>query len=168
MVFSRHISYFFEPDRPELFRVLRAADRRRMPQTASLSGTSSDAEAPNYYFESLGRIPAPSADAAAPPIAPYVAEFLPAATTRAPRAHRHAGREFLYMLSGTLQLTHDGQPETLDQGDAVYFDADSTHSYERVGAEDCAALILTLPEPAGNTPVRSNLPLSKESGARKK
>ena len=35
MVFSKDMSYFFEPDRPELFRILRAADRQRLPQTGA-------------------------------------------------------------------------------------------------------------------------------------
>src|ERR1700749_3949434 len=44
MVFSKDLSYFFEPERPELFRIVRAADRQRLPQTG--------AEDPAYFFES--------------------------------------------------------------------------------------------------------------------
>jgi transcriptional regulator with XRE-family HTH domain len=50
MVFSKDMSYFFEPERPELFRIVRAADRQRLPQTGS--------DDPGYYFESLGQVPA--------------------------------------------------------------------------------------------------------------
>jgi transcriptional regulator with XRE-family HTH domain len=147
MVFSKHLSYFFEPERPELFRIVRAADRQRLPQTG--------VDEPGYYFESLGHVPADQ------PVAPYVAEFLPSTAERPARAHRHEGMEFLYVLSGKLRLAHEGQDEVLGQGDAVYFGADAVHSYERAGDEPCEALILTMPEPLRGAPSGSRLPLSK-------
>ena len=132
MVFSKDLSYFFEPEKTELFRVIRAADRQRLPQTG--------AEDPGYFFESLGQVPADQ------PIAPYVAEFLPTTEKRPARAHRHTGNEFLYVLSGSLKLTHENKADTLEDGDAVFFNAEAVHSYERVGDESCTALILTMPE----------------------
>lgn len=45
MVFSKDMSYFFEPERPEFFRILRAQERQRLPQ--------SGVEDPGYFFESL-------------------------------------------------------------------------------------------------------------------
>ena len=132
IVFSKDMSYFFEPERPELFRVLRAEDRQRLPQ--------SGVEDPGYYFESLGHVPMEGG------ISPYVAEFLPATPKRQPRAHSHSGAELLYLLSGCMRLTHDGQAEMLEGGDAVFFHASTTHSYERVGDKDCKALIITMQE----------------------
>ena len=129
MVFSKDMSYFFEPERPEFFRVIRADERQRLPQ--------SGVDDPGYYFESLGHVPLDGG---------YVAEFLPATDKRQPRAHAHAGSEFLYVLSGCLRLTHEGQAENLEQGDAVFFHANTTHSYERTGDRDCQALIITLQE----------------------
>ena len=130
MVFSKDMSYFFEPERPELFKVLRADERQRLPQTG--------VEDPGYFFESLGHVPMDGG------IAPYVAEFLPATERRQPKSHGHAGAEFLYVLGGCLRLTHEGQAETLEQGDAVFFHAAPVHSYERVGDGDCKVLIITL------------------------
>jgi transcriptional regulator with XRE-family HTH domain len=147
MVFSKDMSYFFEPERPELFRIVRAADRQRLPQTG--------AEEPGYYFESLGQVPADQ------PIAPYVTEFLPGNERNPPRAHRHTGTEFLYMLSGELQLVHESKVERLSEGDAVFFNAEAVHSYERVGETTCTALILTMPEPLRGTHTGSKLPLTK-------
>ena len=132
MVFSRDLSYFFEPERPELFRVQRAAERQKLPQTGAAD--------PDYFFESLGQVPTEQA------ITPYVAEFLPH-NGRVPTSHQHAGAEFLYMLSGHLRLMHEGRTEVLESGDAVYFDPAVKHSYERMGDEPCTALILTIPEP---------------------
>src|ERR1700759_3071698 len=123
MVFSRDLSYFFEPERPELFRVHRAAERQKLPQTGAAD--------PDYFFESLGQVPTEQA------ITPYVAAFPPGNGRRVPTAHQHTGAEFLYMLSGHLRLMHEGRTDVLETGDAVYFDAAVTHSYERVGEEPC-------------------------------
>jgi transcriptional regulator with XRE-family HTH domain len=135
MVFSRDISFFFEPEREEVFRIVRASERTRLPQTG--------ADLPGYFFENLSGGVANGQD-----VAPYVAEFLPADGKRSQREHEHAGAEFLYVLSGCLQITHGERTETFAAGDAVYFQANVKHSYQRVGDEVCEALILTLPEPA--------------------
>jgi transcriptional regulator with XRE-family HTH domain len=132
MVFSRDLSFFFETEPPELFRVLRGAERQRLPQTG--------ADEPDYFFESLGHVPGEQM------IAPYIAEFLPSSDHRQPGSHQHSGAEFLYVLNGRLQLTHEGRTETIERGDAVYFDPSAKHSYERMGDERCTALILTMPE----------------------
>ena len=150
MVFSKDMSYFFEPERPELFRIVRAADRQRLPQTGS--------DDPGYYFESLGQVPADQ------PIAPYVAEFLPVREGRQAKSHRHAGNEFLFVLSGQLQLQHDGKVEELGDGDAVFFAADAVHSYDSIGDKACEALILTMPEPLRGAHTGSRLPLSASKG----
>ena len=46
MVFSKDLSYFFEPEPQTLFRMHRRDDRVRLPQTG--------ADDPAYFFESLG------------------------------------------------------------------------------------------------------------------
>ena len=46
MVFSKDLSFFFDPEPQTLFRVHRAKDRVKLPQ----SGVAD----PSYYFESLG------------------------------------------------------------------------------------------------------------------
>ena len=151
IVFSKDMSYFFEPERPELFRVLRAEDRQRLPQ--------SGVEDPGYFFESLGHVPIDGG------ISPYVAEFLPPTAKRLPRAHSHAGAEFLYILNGCMRLTHDGQAETLEGGDAVFFHANTTHSYERMGPDTCLALIITMQEHPHGQHTGSRIPVrSGKSG----
>jgi transcriptional regulator with XRE-family HTH domain len=155
MVFSKDMSYFFEPERPELFRIVRASDRQRLPQTG--------ADEPGYYFESLGQVPSDQ------PIAPYVAEFLPVKEGRQSKAHRHPGNEFLFVLSGRMRLEHDGAVDELGEGDAVYFAADAVHSYDSVGDTPCTALILTMPEPLRGAHTGSRLPLgpvAKPAGKR--
>ena len=145
MVFSKDLSYFFEPERPELFRILRAEERQRLPQTG--------AEEPGYYFESLGQVPADQT------VTPYVAEFLPLGEHRAPRSHCHSGNEFLFVLSGCMKLEHEAQVDTLAEGDAVFFNAEAVHSYEQMGVKPCQALILTMPEPLRGVASGSRIPL---------
>ena len=150
MVFSKDMSYFFEPERTELFRILRAANRQKLPQTG--------ADEPGYYFESLWQVPSDQ------PIAPYVAEFLPSNERRPARTHQHSGNEFLFVLDGQMRLEHDGKAEALAGGDAVFFNAEAVHSYESTGDAPCTALILTLPEALRGTHSGSKLPLTPPDG----
>lgn len=152
MVFSKDMSYFFEPERFELFRILRAEERQKLPQTG--------AEEPGYYFESLGQVPSDQ------PIAPYVAEFLPGSGKRSAKSHQHTGNEFLYVLDGCLKLEHDGKVEALEGGDAVFFNAEAVHSYESQGEQSCTALILTMPEPLRGTHSGAKVPLVAATAAK--
>jgi transcriptional regulator with XRE-family HTH domain len=133
MVFSKDLSYFFEPEPQTLFRVHKAKDRVRLPQ----SGVAD----PAYFFESLGyMVPDRQLD-------PYFAEFLPAKKGRETRAHQHIGCEFLILLTGRLDIQHGEVTHHIDAGDAVYFDADTIHSYKCSGDEPATAIIVTLQQP---------------------
>jgi transcriptional regulator with XRE-family HTH domain len=135
MVFSKDLNFFFEPEPQTLFRVHRAKDRVKLPQT----GVSD----PAYFFESLGYlVPDRQLD-------PYFAEFLPAKLDREPRAHQHTGCEFLYLLTGQLDVQHGETTHHVGVGDAVYFDATTIHSYACVGDVPATALIVTLQQPVG-------------------
>lgn len=130
MVFSKDLSFFFDPEPQTLFRVHRAKDRVRLPQ----SGVAD----PSYFFESLGYlVPDRQLD-------PYFAEFLPAKPGREPKSHQHAGCEFLYLLSGTLDIQHGDVTHHAGPGDAVYFDANTIHSYMCAGDTPAMAIIVTL------------------------
>ena len=92
----------------------------------------------SYFFESLGYlVPDRQLD-------PYFAEFLPIKAGRVPKPHQHAGCEFLYLLSGALDVRHGEAMHHIEAGDAIYFDADTTHSYVCSGDVPAAALIVTL------------------------
>jgi transcriptional regulator with XRE-family HTH domain len=133
MVFSKDLSYFFDPEPQTLFRVHRRNERVRLPQTG--------ADDPTYFFESLGyHVPDRQLD-------PYYAEFLPAKEGRVPRAHQHAGCEFLYLLSGSLDVRHGDSTHHIEAGDAVYFDANTIHSYLCTGRTAATAVIVTLQHP---------------------
>jgi transcriptional regulator with XRE-family HTH domain len=134
MVFSKDLSYFFEPEPQTLFRVHRGKDRVRLPQ--------SGVPEPSYFFESLGyMVPDRQLD-------PYFAEFVPGKTGVEPRPHQHFGCEFLFVLSGALDIRHGTSTHRVEQGDAIYFDASTIHSYACCGNTPASALIVTLQHPA--------------------
>jgi transcriptional regulator with XRE-family HTH domain len=143
MVFSKDLSYFFEAEPETLFRVHRAKDRLRLPQ--------SGVEDPMYFFESLGYlVPDRQLD-------PYLAEFFPN-EGREPRAHQHFGCEFLYVLKGQLEVRHGGTIQLLETSDAAYFDSSTVHSYFCAGDEPATVLIVTLQQPLRHSATESYMP----------
>jgi len=141
MVFSKDLSYFFEPEPHTLFRIHRKHERVRLPQTG--------VDDPTYYFESLGyMVPDRHLD-------PYYAEFIPLKANTDVRPHVHPGYEFLFMLEGELDLRHGDKTHLVQPGDSVYFDASTPHSYRCAGKTSAIALIVTMhqqhiPQPAMN------------------
>ncbi|MGB8259354.1 MAG: XRE family transcriptional regulator [Terracidiphilus sp.] len=142
MVFSKDLSYFFESEPHSTFRIHRRKDRVRLPQTG--------VEPPSYFFESLGyMVPDRHMD-------PYFAEFVPLDKSAESKAHVHPGFEFLYVMSGELELRHGDQISVLAAGDAVYLDASTPHSYRCAGQKSSEALIVTMHQapPAQPIPLR--------------
>jgi transcriptional regulator with XRE-family HTH domain len=130
MVFSKDLSYFFEPEPHTLFRVQKKSDRVRLPQTG--------VDNPTYYFESLAyMVPDRQLD-------PYYAEFVPLKGAGDVRPHVHPGYEFLFMLEGNLEIKHGDKINLVESGDAVYFDASTPHSYRCAGKDRAVALIVTM------------------------
>ena len=141
MVFSKDLSYFFEPEPQALFRVHRRKERVRLPQTG--------VDSPAYFFESLGyMVPDRHMD-------PYFAEFVPLTKEMEPKAHMHPGFEFLYVLEGELELHHGDQQCKLGRGDAVYFDSSTPHSYQCASKKPAEAIIVSLHQPLSAMPLRS-------------
>lgn len=133
MVFSKDLSFFFEPEPTAIFRIHRQKERVRLPQTG--------VEPPAYFFESLAyMVPDRHMD-------PYFAEFVPLPEGVESRSHLHAGFEFLYILAGELEMHHGDHQATLEAGDSVYFEAGTPHSYRCVGSKPCSALIVTMSQP---------------------
>jgi transcriptional regulator with XRE-family HTH domain len=141
MVFSKDLSYFFEPEPHTLFRIHKKHERVRLPQTG--------VDDPTYFFESLAyMVPDRHLD-------PYYAEFVPLKPSAEVRPHVHPGYEFLYVLEGELDLRHGDKNHIVQGGDSVYFDASTPHSYRCAGKSSAVALIVTMhqqhiPQPAMN------------------
>ena len=58
--------------------------------------------------------------------------------------NRHAGEEFIYVISGTIELhSEDYASVTLKQGDSVYIDSTSGHAYVNAGDKPARILAVT-------------------------
>ncbi len=131
MVFSVGLEYFFNSEPKSVLEIVRKKDRLRFPD-------SPDTDAIAYYFESLD-FPVPNRA-----LHCYLAEFNAIAPEHN-RAHEHAGIEFMYILSGKLELSVGEESHELAEGDAIYFDSSVSHLYSRIGVKPAKALVVLLP-----------------------
>ncbi len=131
MVFSVGLEYFFNTEPRRILEIVRKKDRLRFPD-------SPDAAQVGYYFESLD-FPVPNR-----PLHSFLAEFNTVAP-EASRPHEHAGIEFIYLLSGKLEITAGEETHELTEGDAIYFDSAVPHAYSRIGTKLTKALVTLLP-----------------------
>jgi transcriptional regulator with XRE-family HTH domain len=131
MVFSVGLEYFFNSDPKPILEIVRKKERLRFPD-------SPDAAQVAYYFESLD-FPVPNRA-----LHCYLAEFNPI-TSEQSQTHEHPGIEFLYILSGKLELRAGEDIHELSEGDAIYFDSSVSHGYRRIGAKRSTALVVLLP-----------------------
>jgi len=133
LVFSVGLEYFFAGSRDNpVVGVVRRKDRLRFREKPDLQDVA-------YEFESLD-YPAVERSMNA-----YFAEFLPVAAETL-RPHRHAGGEFIYVLTGTLEVALGDEPRELQAGDSMYFDSDVPHTYRRLGTRPCSAIVVTTPK----------------------
>ena len=133
MVFSVGLEYFFNPEPKPVLEIVRKKDRLRFPDTTDGSSVA-------YHFESL--------DFSVPNrvLSSYFAEFEPV-DAAACRTHEHAGIEFLYGLTGKLELRVGVDLHELGAGDSVYFDSSVPHSYRRAGSARTSALVVSAESP---------------------
>ena len=130
LVFDVGLDYFFNSEPAPVLEIVRKKDRLRFPE-------SPDRTPVTYYFESLD-FPVPNRR-----LNSYLAEFQPVETGRA-RPHQHRGIEFLYLLTGRLELSVGDDRHDLSDGDAIYFDSNVPHSYRRAGSKATTALVITV------------------------
>ena len=132
MVFNVGLEHFFSaPESGPALAVVRRKERRRFPDAP-------DAKDPAYHFESLDF---PVQDRR---LNAYYAEFNPLAEDKV-KPHHHAGVELIYLLKGSLEVRIGKEEHTLEEGDAMYFDASVPHGYRRVGKKPCAAMVVSAP-----------------------
>jgi transcriptional regulator with XRE-family HTH domain len=132
LVFGVGLEHFIAGDsKRNAVAVVRRRDRQRFPEKPGAKDVS-------FFFESL------DFTAVERRLNAYYAEFEPVPAEKA-RAHQHAGVEFLYVLKGQLSLRVAGDDFILDGGDSVYFNSTRPHSYRRIGARPCSALVVSVP-----------------------
>jgi len=130
LVFSVGLEYFFTDERKRrVVAIVRKEDRRRFPDRP---GTPDVA----FFFESLD-YPATERKLSA-----YLADFQPIAKEKL-KSHSHSGVEFVHLFSGALMLKIGMQEYELGSGDSIYFDSSAQHSYRKIGAGTCNAIVVT-------------------------
>ena len=130
LVFSVGLDYFIAASRDQpVIGISRHQERLRFPEKAGAKDKA-------YEFESL------DFPAVQRLLNSYFAEFFPVAPEKL-RRHQHPGAEFIYILSGTLNLHIGDQQHTLEARDSIYFDSTVPHAYRRSGAKSCCALVVT-------------------------
>jgi transcriptional regulator with XRE-family HTH domain len=79
--------------------------------------------------------------------APIIGEIKAHSLEEAGEFHRHDGEEFIFVVSGELELHSESYaPLCLQAGDSVYFDSGMPHAYVAVGKQRCKILsICTAP-----------------------
>jgi transcriptional regulator with XRE-family HTH domain len=132
LVFSVGLDYFFtDQKKRHAFAIVRQEDRIRLPAGMNRATVP-------YLFESLDY------EAFEPKINAFLAHFQSLDPSDVP-LHSHDGIEFIYVMSGTLELTWHGETHELKAGDSVYFDSSIDHGYRKLGKEACVGVTVTLP-----------------------
>ena len=110
--------------------IVRANDRWRVTPHTEAGSTL------HYTYEALSY---PMTEKA---MMPYLLE-IPVDTLLPTEASSHGGEEFLFVLTGQIEITMNSQSYVLDQGDSIYFDAQQPHTLRAKGSRT-AQLILCL------------------------
>lgn len=130
LVFGVGLDYFFTDERKRhVVAIVRRDERLRFPE---IPGDAHSA----YNFESL------DFKANERKLNAYYAEFTDVPGDKA-RMHQHPGVEFLFLISGDLEITIGSEPHTLSSGDAIYFDAAVRHSYRKTSDASCLGVVVT-------------------------
>jgi transcriptional regulator with XRE-family HTH domain len=132
MVFGVGLDYFFTDERKRrIVGVVRKKDRVRFPERPGKTDVA-------YYFECLDY------RSNERKLSAFLADFQELAPEKI-KPHQHNGIEFLYVIKGDLELKIGGDDYTLEEEDAIYFDAALQHSYRRLNQKPCTAIIVTVP-----------------------
>jgi len=132
LVFGVGLEFFFTDERKRrVVAIARKNERIRFPEKPGSSEVA-------YFFECLD-YPATERK-----FNTFLAEFQDVPPEKS-KPHQHPGVEFVYLLSGTLDIKVGNEDFSLEAGDAIYFDSAVQHSYRRIGKRPCEAVTVTLP-----------------------
>jgi quercetin dioxygenase-like cupin family protein len=129
------------------------AERRvevvRAPDRWTVQPKSDAARTLNYRYQSL------SYNLTDKLMAPFLVEVPPDDRAEVPTS-THQGEEFLFVLSGQLEVTVGGEVHRLGPGDAIYFDSHLEHSLRAVegGLVRILACVAQERRPGSDDPIR--------------
>jgi len=105
--------FFTESEEPRRFEIVRGREQRARCGMMSDTGVKRSVELfANHPF--------------AKKLAPSLIEI--PATARDDAGHSHGGEEFILVIEGRLVIRYGDQNIDLDEGDSIYFDAETVHS----------------------------------------
>lgn len=108
-----------------------AVGRRSITRAGRSAGASSEVH--NHLY--------PAADLLGKMMVPIIIEVRARSIDDLGGLVRHSGEEYLYILSGAMELHSDlYAPLPLMTGDSIYFDSGMAHAYVRVSKEPCRVL----------------------------
>ncbi len=129
MVFEKDLSCFFQPERRVTFRRLAKGDRipiaRKQKQKARFISESLGALIPDRH------------------IVPCLAEFVPEGDVCEFTPKIFKGKEFIYVLAGSVELQAPNRLQLLETGDVCWIDASTPRQYLCHGENRARALIVT-------------------------
>ncbi len=115
--------------RSDIFSIVRAGDGQTVDRQTRVQRTGQ-----GYTYQSLV-----APDLRGQGMEPFLVTFDPkAASTVQPMVHE--GEEFIYILSGTVELLYDGETYTLKKGDSLYIDSSRPHALRGIGKTPPQAL----------------------------
>lgn len=95
--------------------------------------TASNSQVHSHYY--------PAAELLGKAMVPIIIEVRARSVEELGGLVRHSGEEYLYILSGSMELHSDlYAPLPLSEGDSVYFDSGMAHAYVHVGNAPCHVL----------------------------
>jgi transcriptional regulator with XRE-family HTH domain len=131
LVFEVGLEHFFTgPDHARPFLIVRAKPRH----APNGHGRIGD---PEEFFESL---PYSSPERS---MELYVADLPPRAAHTA--LHSHEGSEFLYVISGQLEIRTTTDVHLLEAGDCCRFDSSEPHAYRCASTQNAVAFVIATP-----------------------
>lgn len=116
--------------RPDIFSVVVAGSAPAVDRQVG----QAPRPAQGYAYQSLL-----SSDIRGQGMEPFLVTFDPVSAATV-EAVTHEGEEFLFILSGTLELLYDGETYTLKRGDSLYIDSSRPHALRGIGSPPPQAL----------------------------
>lgn len=117
------------------FSIVRRGDRSSVSRVGLKDGGRTE-----YRYEALG------AGKAGHRMEPFLVRLAPPGDPNAPRSV-HEGEEFLYVLSGRVEVFLDRWSDVLEEGDSIYYNSTTPHLIRSAG--DGEATILAVIYPGG-------------------
>ena len=135
--------FFYEPKQKPDFILTRKGKGKRIVRDGSKFG---------YTYEALAlEMPGKKAE-------PFL---LTKKTTDPSGRFQHGGEEFLYILSGKMEVTIGTNTERLYPGDSIYFNPTLPHSSKVLGKQPIRCLCVMIQDEHAQKPARSSRIISK-------